>query len=89
MRWYRRIQYNRRATYSVHPSATSSPESPPAMDVDAVLAYTANVIAAVRRKTGALRFESFPAANMMCRDVFTRRPEVMDEERRGFQFSRV
>jgi len=46
-------------THSVHPSATSSPESPPAMDVDTVLAYTANVIAAVKRKTDALRVESF------------------------------
>jgi hypothetical protein len=29
------------------------------MDVDTVLAYTANVIAAVKRKTDALRVESF------------------------------
>ena len=60
----RRIEDNRCGgiigrTYSVHPSATSSPESPPAMDVDTVLAYTANVIAAVKRKTDALRVESF------------------------------
>ena len=34
-------------------SATSSPESPPAMESDAVWAYTANEIAAVRRKTEA------------------------------------
>ena len=52
-------------TYSVHPSATSSPESPPAMDVDTVLAYTANVIAAVKRKTDALRVESF-LVDMVC-----------------------
>ena len=51
----------------MHPSATSSPESPPAIDCEAVLVYTANDIAVDKRKMDATMVESL--LNFMVGDV--------------------